>query len=165
MRSCCKRIIRKMRTFKNEASELVESTITLEAFIGKEMIIDYSKGISKAIETAHGADRVLRPINYLRFSPDYNSTSLWLTGEKVGMIEYDRVGLSKELISELENFDEHVCGLIDWSDPGGPCPMPVSEQWELYNEGHRLYERVKEELGDCFVIEEDLDWIRPKEDC
>ena len=48
-------------SFKKAARKLLESVRVLVAFIGKEMLIDYTKGIDHAVKSAIGADIVIIP--------------------------------------------------------------------------------------------------------
>ncbi|MBR3620839.1 MAG: hypothetical protein IKN56_04970 [Clostridia bacterium] len=104
----------------------------------------------------------------LRFLPEYNCSSLWYENDAaydkygVDSIEYSDVGLSSSLIQELEKFDESILNIIDWNDPGGPCPLSKSERMEIYNEGQRLLSLVRTELDDEFEIIDCLDWLKPK---
>ena len=102
----------------------------------------------------------------IRFMPEYHATSLWACNDDaysdLGInIEYEKVGLSQELINQLEKFDDGVMDIIDWSDPGGESPLTSEEQMALYNEGCRLLELVRKELGDEFEVENELGWIKP----
>ena len=48
-------------SFKKAAVILIESMRVLVAFIGKEMMIDYTNGIDRAVKSATGADIVIIP--------------------------------------------------------------------------------------------------------
>ena len=48
-------------SFKKAALKLIESMRVLVAFIGKEMMIDYTNGIDRAVKSATGADIVIIP--------------------------------------------------------------------------------------------------------
>lgn len=102
----------------------------------------------------------------IRFSPDYNATSLWPDNELAMAtfnmpIIYNEVGLSDAVIAELKRFDNSIMGIIDWDNPGGASPLSRDERMEIYNEGKRLYQLVKKELDDGFEVIECLEWLNP----
>lgn len=104
----------------------------------------------------------------LRFSPDYFATSLWAVNNNADSdlganINYEDLGLSAELIKRLEKFDDSIFDIIDWSNPGGDSPLTEDERNQIYLEGLSLLELVRTELGKDFEVENDLDWINPKQ--
>lgn len=104
----------------------------------------------------------------IKFMPDYYTTSLWpvndIARSELGSpIEYGTVKLSEELIERLIKFDDKIVGLIDWSDPGGPSPLTMEEQMQIYDEGVILLDKVRKELGDDYEVIDELGWIFPKE--
>ena len=91
----------------------------------------------------------------IKFMPEYNATSLWGDNDNayndLGIeIEYNTVGLSEDLINQLEKFDESVMGIIDWENPGGDSPLSAEEKYEIYQNGVRLLSLVRDELGDDY---------------
>lgn len=103
----------------------------------------------------------------IKFSPDYCATSLWAVNDNAlsdfgNFIEYEDVGLPANLIERLNNFDDSVMGLIDWDNPGGDCPLTYEERNKLYEEGIRLLQLVRDELGTDYEVIDGLDWIKPK---
>ena len=104
----------------------------------------------------------------IKFSPEYHATSLWPANDfarvTFGMpIKYSEIGLSDGLVTALEQFDENIMGIIDWSNPAGESPLNIDERLALYNEGKRLYLLVKEELNTDFEILDCLGWLNPQE--
>lgn len=102
----------------------------------------------------------------IRFSPDYNATSLWPDNELAMAtfnmpIEYNEVGLSDTVIAELQRFDDSIMEIIDWDNPGEESPLSRTERMEIYNEGKRLYQLVKNELDKEFEVIGCLEWLNP----
>lgn len=105
----------------------------------------------------------------IRFMPEYCATSLWAGNDEAraafgSPIEYSDVHLPEELIRRLEDFDDRVMGIIDWSEPNGPSPMTKEEQLQLYHDGQELIAHVREVLGPDFEVLNELDWIYPSDD-
>ena len=88
----------------------------------------------------------------LLFQPDYGATSIC---DKEGAYyeNYDELPLSLELKKELEIFDESI-----WEFISG---ITAQRQREIYENGLRLFNLVKLELGDDYEVIELLDWIKP----
>lgn len=104
----------------------------------------------------------------IRFLPEYSSTCLWPESKNSYEdfdipISYESVNLSSELIKQLEAFDDSIMDILDWSNPGGPSPLSKDERMQIYNEGVRLLELVRKELGNDFEVINELDWIYPKD--
>lgn len=103
----------------------------------------------------------------IKFFPEYFSTSLWAVSENAYSdlgysIRYETVGLPTDLIERLNKFDDSILGLIDWSDPGGDCPLTYEEQNKIYEEGIQLLQLVRDELGTDYEVIDMLDWIKPE---
>ena len=102
----------------------------------------------------------------LRFNPDYNCTSLWPEDEEaikrfdLGPIDYEDLELSKDLIVELEKFDESVMTILDWNNPGGPSPLSKAERLAIYDNGKVILEKVRKELYPDYEVIDQLDWVK-----
>lgn len=104
----------------------------------------------------------------IKFSPEYLATSLWPANDFARVtfgipIKYSEIGLSDGLVTALEQFDESIMGIIDWSNPGGKSPLSINERRAIYSEGKRLYSLVKEELITDFEVWDCLEWLDPQE--
>ncbi len=102
----------------------------------------------------------------IRFDPEYFATSLWSVSDSAKSefgcnIAYEKLGLSEELIQRLENFDDRVMNIIDWSNPKNDSPITLDEQRQLYRDGKQLLTEVSAELGGEFEVLDSLDWIDP----
>ena len=103
----------------------------------------------------------------IKFDPDYFATSLWGDNDNAHSdlgcnIRYETVGLSAGLINRLKKFDDSVFGLIDWSNPGGDCPLTYEERSKIYEEGKQLLQLVRDELGTDYEVIDMLGWIKPE---
>ncbi|WP_028515191.1 hypothetical protein [Ruminococcus flavefaciens] len=104
----------------------------------------------------------------LSFSPDYFTTSLWSSNKETMNvfgcgIQYDILPLSEELVKKLEEFDDGCIGILDWDDLGKGDVRPLDEQIAYYETGKKLLELVRQELGEEFEVEDNLDWIKPED--
>lgn len=107
----------------------------------------------------------------LSFSPDYFAASLWSVNDEAREafgceIEYSDLPLSSELKKQLRKFDGQALGIVDWDDPGAEKDsLPFEEHKALFETGKKLLEMVRQELGEDFEVQDNLDWIDPKHRC
>ncbi len=104
----------------------------------------------------------------LSFSPDYFTTSLWSSNKETMDIfgcdiQYDELPLSEELVRKLERFDDGCIEILDWDDPGKGDIRHIEEQIVYYETGQKLLDLVRQELGEDFEVEDNLDWIKPED--
>lgn len=101
----------------------------------------------------------------IRFMPEYFATSLWSYSDNSYKnfgtnIKYQKLNLSKELIEELEKFDDSVLDIVDWNNPGGGSPLSSVERVAIWNQGQILLARIRAELTDDFEVIDASDWVK-----
>lgn len=101
----------------------------------------------------------------IRFSPDYGATSLWPVNEEAKKcfsmpIKYEELLISDSLKMGLEKFDNCVMNTIDWNNPGNQSLISGEEVQMIYENGLKLIQLLREELGHEYEIIEDFDWIK-----
>jgi hypothetical protein len=100
----------------------------------------------------------------VKFSPEYHCTCIWMKDNDVFKpIEYVKVPISRQLVDELETFDEKVFNIIDWDNPLGPSPMSFTEREQLYRLAKSLCQKVALELGKNYNVIDETDWMKPEE--
>ncbi|NJO72243.1 MAG: hypothetical protein HC825_12335 [Oscillatoriales cyanobacterium RM1_1_9] len=85
----------------------------------------------------------------IRLMADIAPSALFMKG---GMIEYDYVPLTKELIERIKEWNKIYCGWLDWSDPGNSPEPPLEEQESFDKEGIEIWKQLIDELGDNYEV-------------
>ena len=85
---------------------------------------------------------------------DYGSWPLWhARSDDVGNIDPHSLPISKELISDLNVWTEKLDATLNWDDPGH-TKWPDGFFTNFNQEGRKLAQRLKAELGSKFEITE-----------
>jgi|GEM_PF-1691732 len=66
--------------------------------------------------------------------------------------------LSKELIDELNDLEIRYSRSLDWSDPRNTAPWSIEEKESFRVDAHKACEKLVEELGDGYLVIDDVDY-------
>ena len=65
--------------------------------------------------------------------------------------------ISKELISELNDLEIRYSRSLDWDDPRSAAPWSIEERESFRIDAHKACEKLAEELGDEYLVFDDVD--------
>lgn len=96
-------------------------------------------------------------MNTIKLMADYYCHPLWhVSGEEVGDIDPRDLPISSELQIALENWALMYDGTLDKEVPQNSGFSTDSLESSFKAEGHRLAQRLREELGEGYTIVEYL---------
>jgi len=85
----------------------------------------------------------------IRLMADIAPVALFM---KDGMIEYDYVPLTEELIDRIKEWNKIYCSWLNWDDPGNSPEPPLEDQEAFDKEGIEIWKQLIQELGDDYEV-------------
>lgn len=68
-------------------------------------------------------------------------------------INYDKLPISKELVSKLKDLELEYGTILDWSDPGKGFIWTRAQEKSFLERADQAYEELKAELSPDFLID------------
>ena len=97
----------------------------------------------------------------LRFWFEHAGPCIWAVNARAkekygyGMWNND-IPISAELIDALDAMQDEYGTYLNWDYPPDPSPWPEEQKIDFYNRATKLYERLKEELGNEYEISNEV---------